>query len=144
MTLSLSLAEPLAPSGVSLSSLGSPYSLLASWEEAMGEGYLLALGPVEHPGENSSVLRGVTNFTYEGLRPGTLYTFEVSTVAGPYTSAPRRITNWTCESHHGQPWGSHSVLPFSLLLCLKACHSMGVLQLHPIKCPSSAPLWWHC
>lgn len=107
MTLSLSLAEPLAPSGVSLSSQGSPYSLLASWEEAMGEGYLLALGPVEHPGENSSLLRGVTNFTYEGLRPGTLYTFEVSTVAGPYTSAARRITSWTRESHHGRPWDSH-------------------------------------
>ncbi|XP_010292173.1 PREDICTED: receptor-type tyrosine-protein phosphatase V-like, partial [Phaethon lepturus] len=87
--------QPLAPSGVSLSSQGRPYSLLASWEEAMGEGYVLALSPMEHPVKNSSLLRGVTNFTYEGLHPGTLYTFEVSTVAGPYTSAPRRITNWT-------------------------------------------------
>ncbi|CAM9872575.1 unnamed protein product [Bubo scandiacus] len=87
--------QPLAPSGVSLSSQGSPYSLLASWEEAMGEGYVLALSPVEHPVKNSSLLRGVTNFTYEGVRPGTLYTFEVSTVAGPYTSSPQRITNWT-------------------------------------------------
>ncbi|NXD82662.1 PTPRV phosphatase, partial [Halcyon senegalensis] len=87
--------QPLAPSGVSLSSQGSPYSLLASWEEAMGEGYALALSPVEHTAKNSSLLRGVTNFTYEGLRPGTLYTFEVSTVAGPYTSSPQRITNWT-------------------------------------------------
>ncbi|NXW55230.1 PTPRV phosphatase, partial [Eurystomus gularis] len=87
--------QPLAPSGVSLSSQGSPTSLLASWEEAMGEGYLLALSPVEHPVKNISLLRGVTNFTYEGLRPGTLYTFEVSTVAGPYTSSPRRITSWT-------------------------------------------------
>ncbi|XP_009997936.1 PREDICTED: receptor-type tyrosine-protein phosphatase V-like [Chaetura pelagica] len=75
--------EPLAPSGVCLSSQGSPYSLLASWEEAMGEGYLLALSPVEHPGQNSSLLRGATNFTYEGLHPGTLYTLEVSTVADP-------------------------------------------------------------
>ena len=64
----------------------------------MGEGYMLALSPTEHPVKNSSVLRGATNVTYEGLRPGTLYTFEVSTVAGPYTSTPRRITNWTCES----------------------------------------------
>ncbi|NXT59392.1 PTPRV phosphatase, partial [Pluvianellus socialis] len=87
--------QPLAPSGVSLSSEGSPYSLLASWEEAMGEGYVLALSPMEHPMKNSSLLRGVTNFTYEGLCPGTLYTFEVSTVAGPYTSSPQRITNWT-------------------------------------------------
>ncbi|NXJ96809.1 PTPRV phosphatase, partial [Corythaixoides concolor] len=87
--------EPLAPSGVSLSSQGSPYSLVASWEKAMGEGYVLALSTVEHPVKNSSLLRDVTNFTYKGLHPGTLYTFEVSTVAGPYTSAPRRITNWT-------------------------------------------------
>ncbi|XP_009579030.1 PREDICTED: receptor-type tyrosine-protein phosphatase V-like [Fulmarus glacialis] len=87
--------QPLAPSGVSLSSQGSPYSLLASWEEAMGEGYVLAFSLMEHPVKNSSLLRGVTNFTYNGLRPGTLYTFEVSTVAGPYTSTPRRITNWT-------------------------------------------------
>ncbi|KAM6040979.1 receptor-type tyrosine-protein phosphatase V-like isoform 1-T1 [Theristicus caerulescens] len=87
--------QPLAPSGVSLSSQGSPYSLLASWEEAVGEGYVLAFSPMEHPVKNSSLLRGVTNFTYEGLRPGTLYTFEVSTMAGPYTSTPRRITNWT-------------------------------------------------
>ncbi|KAM6237104.1 receptor-type tyrosine-protein phosphatase V-like isoform 4-T4 [Porphyrio hochstetteri] len=87
--------QPLAPSAVSLSSLGSPHSLLASWEEATGEGYVLALSPTEHPVKNSSLLRGVTNFTYEGLSPGTLYTFEVSTVAGPYTSSPRRVFNWT-------------------------------------------------
>ncbi|NXJ02412.1 PTPRV phosphatase, partial [Psophia crepitans] len=87
--------QPLAPSGVSVSSQGNPYSLLASWEEAVGEGYMLALSPTEHPLKNSSLLRGVTNFTYEGLRPGTLYTFEVSTVAGPYTSSPQRIINWT-------------------------------------------------
>ncbi|XP_009079776.1 PREDICTED: receptor-type tyrosine-protein phosphatase V-like, partial [Acanthisitta chloris] len=87
--------EPLAPSGVSLSSQGSPHSLLASWEEATGEGYLLALSPMEHPMKNSSLLKGVTSFTYEGLHPGTLYTLEVSTVAGPYTSSPRCISNWT-------------------------------------------------
>ncbi|NXU55843.1 PTPRV phosphatase, partial [Turnix velox] len=87
--------QPLAPSAVSLSSQGSPYSLLASWEEAKGEGYLLALSPMEHPMRNSSLLRGVTSFTYTGLHPGTLYTLEVSTVAGPYSSSPRRVTNWT-------------------------------------------------
>ncbi|NXO57208.1 PTPRV phosphatase, partial [Aramus guarauna] len=87
--------QPLAPSGVNLSSQGSPYSLLASWEEAMGEGYMLALSPMEHPMKNNLLPRGVTNFTYDGLCPGTLYTFEVSTIAGPYTSSPRRIINWT-------------------------------------------------
>ncbi|XP_032936063.1 receptor-type tyrosine-protein phosphatase V-like isoform X1 [Catharus ustulatus] len=87
--------EPQAPSGVSLSSQGSPHSLLASWEEATGEGYLLVLSLAEQPVRNSSLLRGVTNFTYNDLHPGTLYTFEVSTVAGPYTSSPRRISNWT-------------------------------------------------
>ncbi|XP_072774899.1 receptor-type tyrosine-protein phosphatase V isoform X2 [Taeniopygia guttata] len=87
--------EPRAPSGVSLSSQGSPHSLLASWEEATGEGYLLLLSLAEHPVKNSSLPRGVTSFTYEGLHPGTLYTFEVSTVAGPYTSSPRCISNWT-------------------------------------------------
>ncbi|NXR88981.1 PTPRV phosphatase, partial [Hypocryptadius cinnamomeus] len=92
---SLSLAEPEAPSALSLSSQGSPHSLLASWEEATGEGYLLVLSLAEHPVKNSSLPRGVTSFTYEGLHPGTLYTFEVSTVAGPYTSSPRCISNWT-------------------------------------------------
>ncbi|XP_057260138.1 receptor-type tyrosine-protein phosphatase V-like isoform X1 [Pezoporus wallicus] len=87
--------QPLPPSGVSLSSQESPHSLLASWEEAMGEGYVLALSTMEDPVKNSSLLRGATNFTYEGLSPGTLYTFEVSTVAGPYTSSPQRIANWT-------------------------------------------------
>lgn len=87
--------QPLPPSALSLSSHGSPSSLQASWEEAMGEGYVLSLSPAEHPVKNSSLLRGATNVTYEGLLPGTLYTFEVSTVAGPYTSTPRRITNWT-------------------------------------------------
>ncbi|XP_050841066.1 receptor-type tyrosine-protein phosphatase V-like isoform X2 [Serinus canaria] len=87
--------EPRAPSGVSLLSQGSPYSLLASWEKATGEGYLLLLSLAEHPVKNSSLPRGVTSFTYEGLHPGTLYSFEVSTVAGPYTSSPRRISNWT-------------------------------------------------
>lgn len=104
--LSLSLAEPQAPSGVSLSSQGSPHRLLASWEEATGEGYLLLLSLAEHPVKNSSLLRGVTSFTYEGLHPGTLYSFEVSTVAGPYTSSPRCISNWTCECHSpGFPLG---------------------------------------
>ncbi|NXR30262.1 PTPRV phosphatase, partial [Zosterops hypoxanthus] len=87
--------EPQAPSAVSLSSQGSPHRLLASWEEATGEGYLLLLSLAEHPVKNSSLLRGVTSFTYEGLHPGTLYSFEVSTVAGPYTSSPRCISNWT-------------------------------------------------
>ncbi|NXA07641.1 PTPRV phosphatase, partial [Sapayoa aenigma] len=87
--------EPLAPPGVSLSSQGSPHSLLASWEEAMGEGYLLALSLADHPVKNSSLVRGVTSFTYEGLHPGTLYSFEVSTVAGPYTSSPQCVSNWT-------------------------------------------------
>uniref|UniRef100_A0A8C9MUY5 protein-tyrosine-phosphatase n=1 Tax=Serinus canaria TaxID=9135 RepID=A0A8C9MUY5_SERCA len=87
--------EPRAPSGVSLLSQGSPYSLLASWEKATGEGYLLLLSLAEHPVKNSSLPRGVTSFAYEGLHPGTLYSFEVSTVAGPYTSSPRRISNWT-------------------------------------------------
>jgi len=88
----------------------------------MGEGYTLALSPEEHPVRNSSLLRGVTNFTYEGLRPGTLYTFEVSTVAGPYTSSARRITNWTreCHSpHRSRPRASHWIL------CLGACDSTG-------------------
>ncbi|NXY00184.1 PTPRV phosphatase, partial [Centropus bengalensis] len=87
--------QPLAPSSVNLVSQGSPYSLRASWEEARGHGYVLALSAMEHPVKNSSLLRGVTNFTYEGLHPGTLYTFEISTVAGPYTSASRRVSNWT-------------------------------------------------
>ncbi|NWS77381.1 PTPRV phosphatase, partial [Crotophaga sulcirostris] len=87
--------QPLAPAAVSLSSQGSPWSLHASWEEAVGEGYVLALSPTESSVKNSSLLTGVTNFTYEGLCPGTLYTFEVSTVAGPYSSPPRRVTNWT-------------------------------------------------
>lgn len=89
----------------------------------MGEGYLLAFSPVEHPVKNSSLLRGVTNVTYEGLRPGTLYTLEVSTVAGPYTSTPRRITNWTCECHsprRSQPRGPLWALPFPAVSCLGA------------------------
>ncbi|NXE71169.1 PTPRV phosphatase, partial [Calcarius ornatus] len=87
--------EPRAPSAVSLSSQGSPHSLLASWEEASGEGYLLVLSLAEQPVQNSSLPRGVRSFTYEDLHPGSLYTFEVSTVAGPYTSSPQRISNWT-------------------------------------------------
>ncbi|NWY03882.1 PTPRV phosphatase, partial [Nothoprocta ornata] len=87
--------KPLPPSSVSLCNQGSSSSLLARWEKAMGEAYMLVLSAVELPMKNSSLLRGVTNFTYEGLRPGTLYSFEISTVAGPYTSAPQRITNWT-------------------------------------------------
>ncbi|XP_064588921.1 receptor-type tyrosine-protein phosphatase V-like isoform X2 [Zonotrichia leucophrys gambelii] len=87
--------EPQAPSGVSLSSQGSPHRLLASWEEAPGEGYLLLLSLAEHPVHNSSLPRGATSFTYEGLHPGSLYSFEVSTVAGPYTSSPQCISNWT-------------------------------------------------
>ncbi|XP_057895997.1 receptor-type tyrosine-protein phosphatase V-like, partial [Melospiza georgiana] len=87
--------EPRAPSAVSLSSQGSPHRLLASWEEASGEGYLLLLSLAEHPVHNSSLPRGARSFTYEGLHPGSLYSFEVSTVAGPYTSSPQCISNWT-------------------------------------------------
>ncbi|NXG41131.1 PTPRV phosphatase, partial [Psilopogon haemacephalus] len=87
--------QPLAPPALSLTSQGSPSSLLASWEEASGEGYLLELSPVGQPVKNTLLLRGSTNFTYQGLRPGTLYALEVSTLAGPYTSSPQRITSWT-------------------------------------------------
>ncbi|KAF2986991.1 hypothetical protein EK904_003227 [Melospiza melodia maxima] len=96
--------EPRAPSAVSLSSQGSPHRLLASWEEASGEGYLLLLSLAEHPVHNSSLPRGARSFTYEGLHPGSLYSFEVSTVAGPYTSSPQCISNWTCECHSPRWW----------------------------------------
>lgn len=122
--LPLSSTEPLAPSAVSLSSQGSPYSLLASWQEAMGEGYLLELSPVGHPVKNTLLLRGFTNFTYEGLSPGTLYAFEVSTLAGPYTSSPQRITNWTCECH-SQPRAPHCLLPSPTVSCLRPCGGTG-------------------
>lgn len=95
----------------------------------MGEGYLLALSLAEHPVKNSSLLRGVTSFTYEGLHPGTLYTFEVSTVAGPYTSSPRCISNWTCECHSpGFPLDP--ALPPDVTP--QATDSTRLLQLHPI------------
>ncbi|NXA54303.1 PTPRV phosphatase, partial [Nothocercus julius] len=115
--------KPLPPSGVSLCNQGSSSSLLAQWEEAMGEGYMLALSAMELPVKNSSLLRGVTNFTYEGLRPGTLYSFEISTVAGPYTSAPQRITNWTYPLPPEQLTLSNQGLSTSLQASWKAASS---------------------
>lgn len=71
----------------------------AHWKEAAGAGYAAVLYSLEPPVvvKNSSVVGGVTNLTYEGLSPGTHYTFVISTVAGPYTSPPLRVSNWTCE-----------------------------------------------
>ncbi|NXA42281.1 PTPRV phosphatase, partial [Eudromia elegans] len=117
--------KPLPPSSVRLCNQGSSSSLLAQWEEAMGEAYMLALNAMELPVKTSSLLRGVTNFTYEGLRPGTLYSFEISTVAGPYISEPQRITNWTYPLPPEQLTLSNQGLSTSLQASWKAASAGG-------------------
>ncbi|KAJ1139357.1 hypothetical protein NDU88_005732 [Pleurodeles waltl] len=88
---------PFPPSGLSLSSQGSLSSLSAHWNPAIGSGSVTRLYTVE-PNKllhNSSLGREVTNITYSSLTAGEQYLFEISTVAGPHTSAPQYATEWT-------------------------------------------------
>ncbi|XP_078500293.1 receptor-type tyrosine-protein phosphatase V-like [Lissotriton helveticus] len=88
---------PFPPSGLSLSSQGSLSSLFAHWNPARGSSYVTRLYSAETNQllHNRCLGREVTNITYSSLTAGTQYLFEISTVAGPHTSAPQYATEWT-------------------------------------------------
>ncbi|XP_069489695.1 receptor-type tyrosine-protein phosphatase V-like isoform X2 [Ambystoma mexicanum] len=89
--------SPLAPSGVHLSSQGSLSTLIARWDRTTGSHYAIKLYSTEPFVllQNKSLERDVTNCTYQSLVPGTQYLVEISTVAGPHTSAAQSATEWT-------------------------------------------------
>ncbi|XP_053249683.1 receptor-type tyrosine-protein phosphatase V-like isoform X1 [Podarcis raffonei] len=88
---------PAAPPGGSLSSQGSAHMLRAHWQEAPGTGYVAALYTTEPHMlvQNKSVPKGHNSLRYEGLIPGTRYSWEICTIAGPYISPPLVLSNWT-------------------------------------------------
>uniref|UniRef100_A0A6J0ST19 protein-tyrosine-phosphatase n=1 Tax=Pogona vitticeps TaxID=103695 RepID=A0A6J0ST19_9SAUR len=88
---------PIAPLGGSLSSLGSAHMLHAQWQEMSGSGYVASLYTMEPYMlvQNKSVAKNYSSLHYEGLSPGTHYALEICTIAGPYISAPLRLSNWT-------------------------------------------------
>lgn len=100
VTLSLAiLSDPTAPPVGSLLVQSNTQMLHAQWQDVSGTGYVTALYSTDPPllVQNSSVPKGHTSQSYEGLRPGTHYTLEICTVAGPFISLPLRLSNWTCK-----------------------------------------------
>ncbi|XP_007430100.1 receptor-type tyrosine-protein phosphatase V-like [Python bivittatus] len=88
---------PTAPSSGNLLNQGSAYTLQAHWQEAAGTGYVTTLYTMEPliVSQNSSLPKQSSSQLYEGLRPGTRYALEICTVAGPHTSLPLHLSNWT-------------------------------------------------
>ncbi|XP_070795994.1 receptor-type tyrosine-protein phosphatase V-like [Pituophis catenifer annectens] len=89
--------SPMAPSSGNLLNQGSAYMLQAHWQEAAGTGYVTTLYTVKPLVmlQNSSLPKESSSQLYEGLRPGTQYALEICTVAGPHTSLPLHLSNWT-------------------------------------------------
>ncbi|XP_048353842.1 receptor-type tyrosine-protein phosphatase V-like [Sphaerodactylus townsendi] len=91
--------NPLPPHTVTLSNKGHSDQLSASWKRPTGEqeGYALTLyyagsGTVA---AKTSVHKGITNFTFVGLLPGTKYSLEVSSLAGPNQTPAKNVSDWT-------------------------------------------------
>uniref|UniRef100_A0A8C8VLS2 protein-tyrosine-phosphatase n=1 Tax=Pelusios castaneus TaxID=367368 RepID=A0A8C8VLS2_9SAUR len=93
--------RPTAPAELTLQSLGSSTSLFASWISAEGAAWLhLTLhNLLSHLVTRTvSAKRGLSNYTFQHLSPGTPYHLGVSGVAGPYWAAGPNTTSWTYPS----------------------------------------------
>uniref|UniRef100_A0A803TZJ3 protein-tyrosine-phosphatase n=1 Tax=Anolis carolinensis TaxID=28377 RepID=A0A803TZJ3_ANOCA len=100
-TIAVAWTCPLPPRIVHLSNKGYTDRLNAFWEPTAGghDGYILTLyyagsGTVA---AKASVEKGVTNFTFTGLIPGSEYLLEVASTAGPHRIPARNVSDWTCE-----------------------------------------------
>nr|XP_060628473.1 receptor-type tyrosine-protein phosphatase V-like isoform X1 [Anolis sagrei ordinatus] len=94
--------SPLPPRIVHISNKGYTDKLNAFWEPTAGghDGYVLTLyytgsGTVA---AKASVAKGVTNFTFTGLIPGSEYLLEVASTAGPHRIPARNVSDWTYPS----------------------------------------------
>ncbi|EMP41015.1 Receptor-type tyrosine-protein phosphatase V [Chelonia mydas] len=89
---------PTAPAALTLQSLGSSTSLFASWSGAEGAAWLhLTLHNLlsRTVTRTVSAKRGLSNYTFQHLSPGTPYHLGVSAAAGPYWAAGPNATAWT-------------------------------------------------
>ncbi|XP_075766295.1 receptor-type tyrosine-protein phosphatase V-like isoform X2 [Pelodiscus sinensis] len=89
---------PTAPAELTLQSLGSTTSLFASWSGAEGAAWLhLTLHNLlsRTVTKTVSATRGLSNYTFHRLRPGTPYQLEVNATAGPHWAAGPNATAWT-------------------------------------------------
>uniref|UniRef100_A0A452GN22 protein-tyrosine-phosphatase n=1 Tax=Gopherus agassizii TaxID=38772 RepID=A0A452GN22_9SAUR len=104
---------PTTPAALTLQSLGSSTSLFASWSRAEGAAWLhLTLhNLLSHLVTRTvSAKRGLSNYTFQHLSPGTLYHLGVSAAAGPYWAAGPNATAWTCEyCSPGTGWGHKNI-----------------------------------
>uniref|UniRef100_A0A8C7E9H7 protein-tyrosine-phosphatase n=1 Tax=Nothoprocta perdicaria TaxID=30464 RepID=A0A8C7E9H7_NOTPE len=79
---------------------GSSTSLFASWAGAGGAAWLhLTLRDLltQTVTKTLSAKRGLTNYTFQHLQPGTQYWLGLSAMAGPYSTMGPNATAWTCE-----------------------------------------------
>ncbi|KYO33228.1 receptor-type tyrosine-protein phosphatase beta [Alligator mississippiensis] len=90
---------PSAPEELRLQNLGSSTSLFASWTSAGGAAWLhLKLHSLlsSKVSKAISTKRGLTNYTFQHLDPGTEYHLVVSATAGTYMASGPNATAWTC------------------------------------------------
>uniref|UniRef100_A0A674J523 protein-tyrosine-phosphatase n=1 Tax=Terrapene triunguis TaxID=2587831 RepID=A0A674J523_9SAUR len=89
---------PTTPAALTLQSLGSSTSLFASWSGAEGAAWLhLTLHNLlsRTVTRTVSAKRGLSNYTFQHLSPGTPYHLGVSAAAGPYWAVGPNATAWT-------------------------------------------------
>ncbi|XP_054837704.1 receptor-type tyrosine-protein phosphatase V-like isoform X2 [Eublepharis macularius] len=130
--------SPLPPHTVILSNKGHSDQLSASWESPAGDqtGYRLTLYYAESGtvAAKKYIQKGVTNFTFLGLLPGTKYLLEVSSLAGPYQISARNVSDWT-----------YPLVPRKLSMVVeKSNPSLSVSWVKPFSKPERCQLQlWH-
>ncbi|KAM6458141.1 receptor-type tyrosine-protein phosphatase V-like isoform 3-T3 [Liasis olivaceus] len=89
---------PTAPKTLTLQNNNSSSSLIASWTNSEGAEWLyFTLQNLHTPADSRTVSlrRGLTNYTFQHLEPGTPYHLDVKAVSGPYLVKGPNITAYT-------------------------------------------------
>ncbi|KAM3840465.1 LOW QUALITY PROTEIN: receptor-type tyrosine-protein phosphatase V-like [Vipera latastei] len=89
---------PSAPKALTLQNNNSSSSLTASWTNSEGAEWLyFTLQNLHFPADSRTVSlkRGLTNYTFQHLEPGTCYQLEIKAMSGPYLVKGPNITAYT-------------------------------------------------
>ncbi|XP_038605095.1 receptor-type tyrosine-protein phosphatase V-like isoform X1 [Tachyglossus aculeatus] len=92
--------DPVPPEHLALHHGGSSTALQASWSGAEGATWMHLILTDLMGGANHSAVakRGVSNYTFNHLTPGTPYHLEVRATSGPLTASGPNATEWTYPS----------------------------------------------
>ncbi|XP_042322212.1 receptor-type tyrosine-protein phosphatase V-like isoform X3 [Sceloporus undulatus] len=97
-TIARHWTAPVVPKALAFQNNGSSSNLTASWANAEGAEWLhFTLQNLHTTTETTTVAlkRGLSNYTFQHLKPGTPYRLEVSATAGPYRIEGPKVTAYT-------------------------------------------------